>query len=123
MMRAISYSVIVAALFNASFLVIHQRLPSILLQGVANLSVLHLVALLIVHFTQPYRRRTISFYQTVFTFIILLPVFFTMTELLHNAPKQAIVTRFLIVTPVSYLLLFITVVFSIHLHKFVGSSK
>lgn len=122
-MRAIGYSVIIAALFNGSFLVIHQTLPSILLQGVANLTVLHLVALLLVHFTQQHQRRTISFYQTVFTIIILLPVFLTMTELLLNAPREEIVTQFLFVIPVSYLILFITVVFSIQMYMHEDSSK
>lgn len=122
-MRAISYSVIIAALFNASFLVIHQTLPSILLQGVANLTMLHLVTLLLVHFTQQQRRRTISFYQTFFTIIILLPVFLTMTELLFNEPNEATVTRFLFVIPISYLLLFITVVLSIQMYKQVDSPK
>lgn len=122
-MRAIIYSLLIAALFTGSFLAIHQTLPSILLQGVANLTALHLIALLIVHFTQKHRRKKISFYQTVFTIIILLPVFVTMTELLFDAPRQAIVARFLYGTPISYLVLFITVLCSIRMYKFMDSTN
>ncbi|KOS64230.1 hypothetical protein FJQ98_10175 [Lysinibacillus agricola] len=121
-MRIISYAFILLIILLIPYFLLYHQLPSELLQVAAIITGMHIIALFIVNFTHPQSRKTICMYQTLFSILLFAPVFYTMTVLLHN-PQKEIIIRFFIAIPISYVILFLTVLFSTTFYKFKDSTK
>jgi len=120
-MRVFSYLFILFFLIVSPYFIIHHQLPSRFIQMAALFVIMHLIALLIVHAVLPNSRKIISFYHTVFSIVLFAPIFYCSQVIFDQSLEN--IRRFYSVIPTSYLILLVTVIFSINFYKFNDSSK
>jgi len=120
-MRMFSYLFILFFLIVSPYFIIHHQLPSRFIQMAALFVIMHLIALLIVHAVLPNSRKIISFYHTVFSIVLFAPIFYCSQVIFDQSLEN--IRRFYSVIPTSYLILLVTVIFSINFYKFKDSSK
>jgi len=120
-MRVFSYLFILFFLIVSPYFIIHHQLPSRFIQMAALFVIMHLIALLIVHAVLPNSRKIISFYHTVFSIVLFAPIFYCSQVIFDQSLEN--IRRFYSVIPTSYLILLVTVIFSINFYKFKDSSK
>jgi len=120
-MRVFSYLFILFFLIVSPYFIIHHQLPSRFIQMAALFVIMHLIALLIVHAVLPNSRKIISFYHTVFSIVLFAPIFYCSQVIFDQSIEN--IHRFYSVIPTSYLILLVTVIFSINFYKFKDSSK
>jgi len=120
-MRVFSYLFILFFLIVSPYFIIHHQLPSRFIQMAALFVIMHLIALLIVHIVLPNSRKTIGLYHTVFSIVLFAPIFYCSQVIFDQSIEN--IHRFYSVIPTSYVILLLTVIFSINFYKFNDSSK
>lgn len=120
-MRMFSYLFILFFSIVSPYFIIQHQLPSRFIQMAALFVIMHLIALLIVHAVLPNSRKTIGFYLTVFSIVLFAPIFYCSQVIFDQSIEN--IHRFYSVIPTSYVILLLTVIFSINFYKFKDSSK